>query len=261
MMNTLLVGAMASPMDSISTINEDEVFNVRNDRNTRNSRNTRNTITIPPLLKLAPPSSTAQSSKLKPTMTKSNLFHVAASGSVQKNRFKPTSFETSSTVNINKHSWLIGPSQSCHWGLSVSRPTARDATTIVKLMVTLKKLLCTTVSATACDCLMPTFNAALYSFFHGNGSFAFSLVWPFASKLPCFSSRSYASIAISAETPADADAFPKSAKSPSPCFASYMDLDLFSFSFESCCFANSVLPLSSWTLNSSSTIVSSYRFS
>ena len=59
-MNTLLVGAMASPMDSISTINEDEVFNVRNDRNTRNSRNTRNTITIPPLLKPAPTRSRAE---------------------------------------------------------------------------------------------------------------------------------------------------------------------------------------------------------
>ena len=52
-----------------------------------------------------------------------------------------------SMVNMNRHSWLIGPSHVPHSGLSVSRPTANDAITIVKLMQTLNTLLCTRILA------------------------------------------------------------------------------------------------------------------
>ena len=90
-------------------------------------------------------------------MTKSNLFQVAV-GVGPEEVPEPNQFLAhSSTVKISKHTVLIGPSHVDHSGLSVSRPTATDATTMVQLNTELNRRLSTSTSAPDWRGLMPAF--------------------------------------------------------------------------------------------------------
>ena len=91
---------------------------------------------------------------------------------------------------MSRHTKLIGLSQEPHSGWSVSRPTASDATQMVRLMKWLKALLWTTTRHAAWCAGIPTPNAALYSSFGGNGAEADGILFPTARRPLMCSARS-----------------------------------------------------------------------